>query len=113
MILGRVVGQVWGTRKHPRLERQKMLIVRPLCWYGPDHPTDHLVAVDPVGAQVGQDVVVCLGLPARLALGDPRHPVEASVAAIVDRVSLSRSAAARPFFRFAGDRRPEGLEETP
>jgi len=113
MILSRVMGQVWATRKHPRLERQKLLIVRPLCWYGPDHPTDHLVAVDPVGAEVGQDVVVCLGLPARQALGDTRHPVEASVAAIVDRVSLSRAAAERPCFRFAEDRRPEALEDVP
>ena len=113
MILGRVVGQVWATRKHARLERQKMLIIRPLCWYGPDHPTDHLVAVDPIGAEVGQDVVVCLGLPARWVLGDTRYPVEASVAAIVDRVQVSRQATRHPRFRFPPDRVPEGLEVTP
>lgn len=113
MILGRVVGQVWATRKHPRLERQKLLIIRPLCWYGPDHPMDHLVVVDPVGAEVGQDVVVCMGLPSRWALGDTRHPVDASVAAIVDRVQVSRGFARSLPFRFPPDRVPEGLEETP
>ena len=44
--------------------------------------------IDPVGAQVGQDVVVCMGLPARWAAGDVRYPVEASIAAIVDSVEL-------------------------
>jgi ethanolamine utilization protein EutN len=111
MILGRVVGQCWATRKSPRLEGQKLLIVRPLCWYGPDPAADHLVAVDPVGAEVGQDVVVCLGLPARWALHDTRHPVEASVAAIVDRVQVYRDAAAQPAFAFPAGKSPNVLEE--
>lgn len=113
MILGRVVGQVWATRKHPRMEGKKLLIVRPLTWFRPDHAVDHLVCVDPVGAEVGQDVVVCLGLPARWALGDTRHPVEASVAAIVDGVEVSRAAKADPAFRFAPGRAPATLKEVP
>lgn len=111
MILGRVVGQCWATRQSPRLQGQKLLLVRPLCWYGPDHAADHLVAVDPVGAEVGQDVVVCLGLPARDALGDTRFPVEASVAAIVDRVQVDRDAAACPAFAFPAGKSPNALEE--
>jgi ethanolamine utilization protein EutN len=113
VILGRVVGQVWATRKSPRLEGQKLLLVRPLTWFRPDHDGDHLVAVDPVGAAVGQDVVVCLGLPARAALGDARFPVEASIAAIVDGVEVSRSAAATPAFRFGTGREPASLQEVP
>jgi microcompartment protein CcmK/EutM len=111
VILGRVIGQCWATRQSPRLDGQKLLLVRPLAWFEPDHEADHLVCVDPVGAQVGQDVVVCLGLPARWALGDTRHPVEASVAAIVDGVEITRDAAADPAFRFAPGRSPENLQE--
>ncbi len=110
MILARVIGQVWATQKSPRLASQKLLLLKPLAWYRPDHACDHLVAVDPVGAQVGQDVVVCLGLPARWALGDTRTPVEASVAAIVDRVEVYADAAAEPAFRFREGREPAMLE---
>lgn len=113
MILGRVVGQVWATRKNPWLEGKKLLVVRPLAWYRPDHECGHVVAVDPVGAEVGQDVVICLGLPARWALGDIRHPVEASIAAIVDSVELFREAAGDPVFRFPEGSEPLHLEVRP
>jgi ethanolamine utilization protein EutN len=113
VILGRVVGQVWATRKNPYLGGHKLLVVRPLAWHLPDHEADHLVAVDPVGAEVGEDVVVCLGLPARWALGDTRHPVEASIAAIVDRVEVYGEAAAEPAFRFREGCEPADLEVRP
>ncbi len=100
MILGRVVGQVWATRKTFRLTQAKLLIIRPLASFRLDGAPDHLVAVDPVGANVGQDVVVCLGAPCRQVLGDTRHPVEAAVAAIVDRVDLDPDACAALPFRF-------------
>ena len=55
MILGRVVGEVWATRRHSRL-RGKLLIVRPHAWYDPPHQVGHIVAVDPVGAGIGRVV---------------------------------------------------------
>jgi len=110
MILGRVMGQVWATKKNPYLHAQKLLIVRPLAWYNPDVDTGHIVCVDQVGANVGQDVVVCLGAPGRWKLGDIRHPVEASIAAIVDNLEVYRDAAEAAGFRFADDARPRGME---
>lgn len=97
MILGRVVGEVWATRKHPGLVGRKMLIVEPRFWYDPPFQVAHLVAVDPVGAGVGEDVVVCLGDGGRRilagdgkALGEtPLLPVDATIMAIVDGVELS------------------------
>jgi ethanolamine utilization protein EutN len=89
MILGTVVGTVWATRKNPWLENLKLVVVRPRCLYDPAHDVGHLVAVDGLEARVGQDVVVCLGWPGRRDLGDDRYPVEAAVAAIVDRVELA------------------------
>src|SRR5437870_3428714 len=89
MILGRVVGEVWATRKHPALDGRKLLIIEPYLWYAPAHEAGHLVAVDPVGAGIGEDVVVCLGDPARRRLGSTSMPVEAAVAAIVDHVELA------------------------
>jgi ethanolamine utilization protein EutN len=96
MILGRVVGEVWATRKDARLERSKLLVVRPHGWYQPRWQTRHLVAVDEVHAGVGDDVVLCLGQPARWSLGGENFPVDAAVMAIVDRVDLDEAAAAAP-----------------
>ena len=89
MILGRVVGEVWATRKHAALDGRKLVIIAPHLWYAPAHECGHLIAVDEVGAGVGEDVVVCLGDPARRSLGGTQFPVEAAVAAIVDRVELA------------------------
>lgn len=95
MILGRVVGEVWAARRHPGLSGHKLLIVQPHFWYDPTHEVAHLVAVDPVGAGIGEDVVICLGDPGRRVLAgalesgpSPNLPVDATVMAIVDRVDL-------------------------
>ncbi len=88
MILGRVVGNVWATRKSERLGNLKLAIVRPYCWYNPIVPTDHVVAADQVGAEVGQDVIVCIGQPGRWVSGDLRTPIEASIMAIVDETTI-------------------------
>jgi ethanolamine utilization protein EutN len=112
MILARVVGEVWATRKHAALEGKKLLIVAPYLWYAPSHEVGNLVAVDPVGAGVGEDVVICLGDPARRVLGSTSMPVEAAVAAIVDRVELAPpdERGKRPL-RFLRDQPPVGVEE--
>ena len=75
MILGRVIGEVWTTRKHDMLAGRKLLIIEPLGFYGPGRERGHLIAVDAVGAGVGEEVVVCIGTPARLSLGSVALPV--------------------------------------
>lgn len=89
MILGRVIGQVWATRLDARLARAKLLVVRPHAVYEAAFGSRHLVAVDDVDAGVGDDVVVCLGAPARWSAGGEDMPVDAAVLGVVDRVELS------------------------
>ena len=108
MILGRVIGEVWGARHHPALDGRKLLLVRPYLWYAPPHPSDHLVAVDAVGAGVGEDVVVCLGDGARRSLGAVNLPIEAAVLGIVDRVELADDVGPRPL-RFIGGDEPRSM----
>ncbi len=111
MILGRVVGEVWATRKHAALDGRKLLIIEPYLWYAPSHEVAHLVAVDPVGAGVGEDVVVCMGDPARRVLGSTSFPVEAAGCAIVDRVERARAEErGRRALEFVGGRAPAGAE---
>jgi ethanolamine utilization protein EutN len=91
-----VVGEVWAAKKHGALDGRKLLVVRPHLWYAPSAEVGHLVAVDPVGAGVGEDVIVCMGTPARAALGGANFPVDAAVCAIVDRVDIARDVGKRP-----------------
>ena len=92
MILGRVIGQVWAARRDPRLQRAKLLVVRPHAIYEPAFATRHLVATDDVDAGVGDDVIVCLGAPARASAGSNDMPVDAAVLGVVDRIDLSPDA---------------------
>ena len=93
MILGRVVGTVWATRKDPRISHQKLLLVRAYGAYRPSHSTEQIVAVDRgLDAGMGDDVVVCFGSPARWTLGGVNLPVDAAVMAVVDRSNFSREA---------------------
>jgi ethanolamine utilization protein EutN len=104
VILGRVIGRVWATRQDARLAGAKLLLVRPHGVYEPALATGHLVAVDDVDAGVGDDVVLALGRPARLAAakksgaaaGDDDIPVDAAILGVVDRVELDAAASSRP-----------------
>ena len=92
MILGRVVGEVWGTRRDARLARAKLLVVRPTAIYEPAFGARHLVATDDLDAGVGDHVVVCLGAPARASAGGDDVPVDAAVMAVVDRIEMDLRA---------------------
>jgi ethanolamine utilization protein EutN len=96
MILGRVIGQVWATRRDARLQGQKLLVVRPHAIYEPAFATRHLVATDDVDAGVGDDVVVCLGAPARASAGGNDMPVDAAVLGVVDHIDLRADLLAAP-----------------
>jgi ethanolamine utilization protein EutN len=97
VILGRVVGEVWATRKHPRLGGYKLLVVRPYWWYEPSHRVEHLVAIDAhVDAGVGDDVVVCMGEPPRWKSEGPAMPVEAAIMAVVDHLEIDEAALTGP-----------------
>jgi ethanolamine utilization protein EutN len=106
VILGRVIGQVWATRRDPRLARARLLVVRPHGVYEPSFASRHLVAVDDVDAGVGDDVIVCLGAPARASAGSDDMPVDAAVLGVVDRVEMTAGRAMEEAGAAPGIRRP-------
>ncbi len=113
MILGRVVGTVWATRKHPRLTGYKLLIVRPCCWYEPSHRVGHLVAIDvDIDAGIGDDVVVCMGEPPRWKSEGRPMPVDAAIMAVVDRCEIDRGAFQGPRALCRDDTLPRNLSVT-
>ena len=87
MFLGRVVGQVWATKKVADLEGKRLLVVQALDERrDPGAPkVTPVVAADPVGARIGEHVVVAFGKAARVAFGgDGDFAFEAAIVAIVD-----------------------------
>ena len=87
MILGRIVGTVVATRKDPRLEGKKLLVVKPVSPEGADE-AGYLVAVDTVDAGFRETVLIVSGSSARLAAECKDRPVDAAIVGIVDVVDL-------------------------
>ncbi|HOL70750.1 MAG TPA: EutN/CcmL family microcompartment protein [Bryobacteraceae bacterium] len=87
MILARVVGTVVATRKDPRLEGKKLLVLKPITPDGKDEP-GYVVAVDTVSAGVREKVLAVSGSSARMAEGCKDKPVDTAIVGIVDAVSL-------------------------
>ncbi|MBM3749372.1 MAG: ethanolamine utilization protein EutN [Acidobacteria bacterium] len=87
MILARVVGTVVATRKDPRLEGKKLLVLKPVSPDGKDE-SGYVVAVDTVSAGYRETVLAVSGSSARMAEGCKDRPVDTSIVGIVDNVSL-------------------------
>jgi ethanolamine utilization protein EutN len=88
MFLGRVVGEVWATRKASDLSGHRLLVVQALDERrepGAKKVTP-VVAADPIGAGMGEHVIVAFGKAARVAaLGaDGDFAFEAAIVGIVD-----------------------------
>jgi ethanolamine utilization protein EutN len=93
MFLARVEGVVVATKKDPSIGGRKLLLVRPQLVDEKD-PTkfrpgaNTIVAVDSVGAGLGELVMFCQGSSARLAPNLKDSPVDAVIIGIVDVVDV-------------------------
>lgn len=82
MILGKVYGSVVSTSKNEKLIGYKFMLVQ---YIENDRLVDkYIVAVDSVGAGIGEKVLVTTGSGARLALERTDAPVDATIVGIVD-----------------------------
>ena len=92
MILGRVIGTVWATRKDEQTVGMKFQIVREVeLDYTPK--SGFVVAVDSVGAGVGEIVLVAQGSSGRQTELTHNKPVDAVIMAIVDRLDVDEAEA--------------------
>jgi ethanolamine utilization protein EutN len=93
MFLATVEGSVVATKKDPSMNGRKMLLLRPQLVDEKD-PTkfrpgaNTIVAVDCLGAGIGEMVLFCQGSSARLAPGMKDAPVDAVIIGIVDVVDV-------------------------
>ena len=93
MFLARVEGAVVATKKDPSMNGRKLLVLRPQLVDEKDPSrfrpcVNTIIAVDSVGAGVGEMVLFCQGSSARLAPNLKDAPVDAVIIGIVDSVDV-------------------------
>lgn len=84
MLVCKLIGNVWSTRKFDKLNGMKLMLVEVIA--GTDKGKQ-LVAVDMIGAGVGDRVLVTQGSSARICLEESffeNPPVDAVISAIID-----------------------------
>lgn len=88
MFIGEVVGNVWGTRKHPSTANKRLLLVRPIDPFTEKPLGDAVLALEGgVGAGPGSVVLVLdEGGSARAVLKDEAAAVRTVICAVVDQV---------------------------
>ena len=82
MVVGKVVGSLISTRKSTNLIGNKFMIVEPLQEMR--MPQGNIVAIDNIGAGIGEMVLVATGSAARIGTGSPEAPIDAAIVGIVD-----------------------------
>ena len=86
MQIARVIGDVVATRKEPTLEGVTLLLVQPVALDGTDAGRP-LVAVDSVGAGVGEHVFFVRGKEASFPFHPIEVPADAGIVGIIDHWS--------------------------
>ena len=87
MQLARVIGDVVVTRKDENLHARTLLVLQPIAPDGSDIGRT-LVAVDAMGAGVGETVFFVRGREASFPFHPTEVPTDAGVVGIVDRWDL-------------------------
>ena len=82
MIVGKVVGSIVSTRKNENLIGNKFMIVEPVSRMKAGN--NSLVAIDNIGAGIGEYVLVACGSAARIGCGMESSPVDAAIVGIID-----------------------------
>lgn len=88
MLVGTVIGRVWSTRKEETLCGLRLLLVRP--WRSDEADSaEAIVAADPIGADIGEKVLIVFGRAARHAIGRG-HDVgfQTAVVGVVDGLDV-------------------------
>lgn len=78
MLIGKVTGSIVSTRKNENLVGSKFMVIEPL------EKGEKIIAIDNVGAGIGEYVLVATGSAARIGCGMETAPVDAAIVGIVD-----------------------------
>ncbi len=86
MFLGKVIGNIWATRKYSALKNFKLMFIQPI---NSDYEKtgEPIVAVDTVGAGPGETIIYITASEAVIPLPVDMAPVDASIVGIVDTIN--------------------------
>jgi ethanolamine utilization protein EutN len=89
VLIGRVIGELVATQKHPSHAGTKILLVQPLNLDGSNRG-DPVVAMDAVDAGVGDRVLLTTdGYSAFTSLGRSESPIDMAVLGVIDAIDLA------------------------
>jgi microcompartment protein CcmK/EutM len=88
MLLARVVGTVVSTRKEPKIEGIKFLLLEKIDPGTMKGKNDYVVAMDGVGANLGEIVFYAAGSSSRMTEVTRGKPSDATITAIVDAIDV-------------------------
>ena len=89
MLIGKVIGDIVATEKHPSHHGCKALLVQPLNLDG-THRGEAVIAFDAVDAGPGDRVLLTTeGYSAMTAVGRPNSPIDMAVIGIIDAIELA------------------------
>jgi len=89
LFLGKVIGNVWATKKYPALDSLKLMFVEPMN--GEYKKTDEpIIAADTVGAGPGEIIFYITASEAVIPLPVDMAPVDASIVGIVDSINSEK-----------------------
>lgn len=89
MFIGKVVGSLWATRKDEKLNGLKLLLIeKQLNEYEVDPAL--VVAVDRVGAGIGDSVLIATGSAGRLSFDGKSIPADMVIVGIIDTVDYPK-----------------------
>lgn len=87
MQIGKIIGTVVATRKDERLIGTKLMITQPLD-LDLSPKGEPLIAVDTVGAGIGELVLYVKGTAGRIAAKNLESPIDAAVVGIIDEMDV-------------------------
>jgi ethanolamine utilization protein EutN len=87
LFLGRIIGTVVATRKDEKLVGTKLMITQPLD-IELQPKSDPIIAVDTVGAGIGELIIYVRGSAARIGARKTDAPIDAAIVAIVDELDV-------------------------
>ncbi len=87
MFLGKVIGNVWATKKYEAINNFKLMLVQPIT-AELQNDGDPFIAVDTVGSGPGEIIFFITASEAVIPLPVDIAPVDASIVGIVDSINL-------------------------
>lgn len=89
MFVGKVVGNLWSTKKDEKLEGKRFLVIQKQTYSkNAAAEDDILVAADRVGAGIGELVLVTTGTNSKYTFNDEELPIDMSVIGIIDSIDI-------------------------